>query len=346
LEGEGQIRALLSWNGNPAAVFPDQMKTISALKSLDLLVQVDPWMSATAQLADYVIAPTMPLEVPSSTVALDDASSMPFGYGLGESYANYTLAVADRPPGSELIEEWKFFKGLYSRIACELEQRGEGVLDAPAVMEATTTDELLEILSAGSRVSLGVVRDSDRGSFYVDECIRVRDKDADWSGKFDVGNDRMLAALAEIAESGMPSADSDVYYNFRLICRRENHVYNTSYNFPATNRGKPYNPAFIHPDDLASLGLRPGDLADVTSSRGNIVVIVDADDRLRRGLVSMAFGFGGPPETDHLVRTIGSNPGRLIADDELFDPYIGQPRMSNVPVRVVPHIHTAESDGA
>src|SRR5439155_4686498 len=49
-EGEGRVRALLSVAGNPVAAFPNQRKTIEAMKSLDLLVQVDPWMSQTARL--------------------------------------------------------------------------------------------------------------------------------------------------------------------------------------------------------------------------------------------------------------------------------------------------------
>lgn len=47
LEGEGQVRALLTAGGNPVLAFPDQSKTIRALRSLELMVQIDPWMSAT-----------------------------------------------------------------------------------------------------------------------------------------------------------------------------------------------------------------------------------------------------------------------------------------------------------
>ena len=36
------------------------------------------------------------------------------------------------------------------------------------------------------------------------------------------------------------------------------------------------------------------------------------------------------------VRALGANTGRLIANDADYDPYSGQPRMSNVPVNVIP----------
>ncbi|QYB00095.1 hypothetical protein I1A62_03075 (plasmid) [Rhodococcus sp. USK10] len=85
--GEGQVRALISWGGNPAVAFPDQRRTIEALESLELFVQIDPWYSASARLADYVIAPTMPLEAPSTTVFLDALAARGTGYGIGQAYA-------------------------------------------------------------------------------------------------------------------------------------------------------------------------------------------------------------------------------------------------------------------
>jgi anaerobic selenocysteine-containing dehydrogenase len=334
LEGDGQVKALLSWNGNPAVAFPDQLKTMRALKSLELFVQVDPWMTATAQLATYVIAPTMPLEVASSSLPLDESTILATGYGTGQSYANYTPAIVEPPTGSDVIEEWAFFKGLYLRIESELRSAGEQTCPTPSVITASSTDELLDAVSSGSRVSLDEVRRNGGGKFYPDENLRVAEKEENWLGRLDVGNHEMLAALTSVAATGMPRSATDSDYPFRLLCRRMNHVYNSSCNFPSTNRGKPYNPAFMHPDDLDRLGLSSGDLAEIASSKATIVAIVESDPTARRRTVAMSFGFGGAPDGDHLVREIGSSPSRLVADDEVFDPYIGQPRMSNVPVKV------------
>ena len=71
LPGAGQVRALISCAGNPAAAFPDQRKTVAAMRALDLLVQIDPWMSATARLAHYVIAPRLALETPGVSLMYD-----------------------------------------------------------------------------------------------------------------------------------------------------------------------------------------------------------------------------------------------------------------------------------
>src|SRR5204862_255880 len=67
LDDEYRVRALLSASGNPANAWPDQQKAVKGLRSLDLLVQIDPWMSETAQLAHYVLPPKMAYETPCNT---------------------------------------------------------------------------------------------------------------------------------------------------------------------------------------------------------------------------------------------------------------------------------------
>ena len=120
LQGDGQLRALISTSGNPAAAWPNQAKVVRALTKLELLVQIDPWMSQTAQLADYVIAPTMPLETPGTSQFIDFTSGHAAGFGIAESYGRYTPTVIDRPSGSDLIEEWEFFYGLAQRLGLDL----------------------------------------------------------------------------------------------------------------------------------------------------------------------------------------------------------------------------------
>jgi len=64
LEGEGQVKALICVGANPMMAWPDQRRTRAAMDKLDLLVAIDNEMSATAELADYVIAPMLSFEVP------------------------------------------------------------------------------------------------------------------------------------------------------------------------------------------------------------------------------------------------------------------------------------------
>src|SRR5262249_33327999 len=73
-DGSDRIRALISCAGNPATAWPDQLLAIEAMSALELLVQIDIKMSATARLAHYVVAPRMSLETPGVTINVERSS--------------------------------------------------------------------------------------------------------------------------------------------------------------------------------------------------------------------------------------------------------------------------------
>jgi anaerobic selenocysteine-containing dehydrogenase len=333
--GEGQVRALISVDGNPAVAFPDQLKITRALRSLELLVQVDPFMSRTAELAHYIIAPTMPLETAAVSSMLEFMTRRATGYGLGQSYAQYADALVSPPPDSDLIEEWKFLLGVTQRLGLPYAIRaanGQRIELDPL----PSTEQLLEQVTAGSRVPLDRIRQFPGGALFPDDSIVVQPKDPDCTDRLDVGNADMLADLAQIATQGIARAADDDEFPLRLLCRRHRHVYNSSCNVEQTHRGRAYNPAYMHSDDLRALGLGDGDIVEIESARAAIHAIVAVDDGVRPGHISMMFGYGADPERDAELHALGSSANRLIADDSIFDRYTGQPRMSNLPVRIRP----------
>jgi anaerobic selenocysteine-containing dehydrogenase len=293
LERPGRIRALVSWGGNPAVAFPDQERVVTALRGLELFVQIDPWYSESARLADYVIAPTMPLEVPATTMLLDVLAARGTGYGIGKPYAQYAPAIAAVPPGSDLIEEWRFFAGVMSRMGYGLTVRRPaagrpGPARTPLEL-GMTTDELIERLAAGSRVTLAEVKAAPHGAIFADDPIVVQPPDAQAPGRLDVGRAEALSALPELWSAMQEEELSSSQYPLRLLCRRTNHTYNTSANTAATNLGKTHNPVFAHPADLADLGIPAGAVVELRSGHGMIHGIAGEDAALRRGTISMAF---------------------------------------------------------
>ena len=83
--GEDQVRVLFVIAGNPLMAWPDQDKTLEAMQALELLVCLDPYMSATAELADYVLAPKLTLEREDVTLLADPWYEKP--------YSQYSKAV-------------------------------------------------------------------------------------------------------------------------------------------------------------------------------------------------------------------------------------------------------------
>lgn len=335
LPGEGQVRALISWAGNPAISFLDQKRTVEALKSLDLFVQIDPWYNESARLADFVLPTTMPLEMASASVFIDWLSKKAVGYGQGVSHAQYTAAMVDRPPGSDLLEDWEIFFELMVKMGYPVAVRPFGrELDTPKIQldSRPATEDLLKMLITDGRVPLEEVKQRAGGAIYDDDLIVVEPAEPGSQGRLDVGSAEMLRHLHEIVRN-QKDERADLY-PFRLLCRRMNHVYNTYCNTEMTNRGVPYNPAFLHPEDMDSLSLKEGDAIVIASSTGSIKALAHADPHLRRGMVSMAYGYGIADAPLGDPANFGSSTSRLIPADQVFDPYTGQPRMTNVPVSI------------
>lgn len=344
LEGEGQVRALICVGGNPASAIPDQVLNVRALEQLDLLVQIDIKRSATASLADFVIASKLPIEMPGMTLVQDQLTFYGAGFGHREAHAQYTPAIADPPPGAEVVEEWVFFYDLARRMGLPLGIAPATATGAPAdrsqrvaldMQRRPTHDELFAILTRNARVPLAEVQRHPHGAFFPAPEVVVAERQPGWTGRLDVGNPEMLADLAAIANA-LDVADAPTGYPYRLICRRMIHTFNSNGQDLEGLRSRwPYNPAFMHPDDLAREGLSQGDLVEIESRSGSMLGIVEPDETLRTGLVSMVHSFGGlPGGQDKHVRDRGTNPGRLLRVDQDVDRYTGQPRMSNVPVRV------------
>ena len=147
----------------------------------------------------------------------------------------------------------------------------------------------------------------------------------------------LLGSLASGPEAGAGSVAPLPELPFLLVPRRENRVINsTGRTIPGLMRGRTWNPAFLHPSDLAALGLAPGDAVEIRSEHDAVVGIVEADADLRPGVVSMSHGFGANPDEPEDPRADGASTNRLLRTDVGHDPVTGMPRMGALPVAVTP----------
>jgi anaerobic selenocysteine-containing dehydrogenase len=346
LEGDGQIRALLNVGGSPMMAWPDQRKTHEALESLELFVTTDVEYSPTARMADYVVATKMTFETPSMTQVTEVIKYFHPGYGFRAPYAQYTPALVESPANSDLIEDWQLYYRVAQRLGLALNivnvfGRMGAHLEAPIQVtpldmeHEPTTDDLYEIMCCGSHVSLDEVKRHPHGHVF-EELLeqRVSPSDPDCEDRLDVGNGDMLRELGEILERAYTTvADPD--RPFLFVPRRENRVINTTgRTLPGLMRGRHYNPAFMHPDDLARLDIEPGDLVEIRSAYDAITGVAEGDADLRPGVVSMSHNFGGNPGDEEDPRKDGANTNRLVRTEIEYDRYTGIPRMGALPVAV------------
>lgn len=322
--GAGRIKSLFVLAGNPASAFPDTPKVIDALRALELLVVIDPNFSTTARYAHYILPPTLNYEHPT----IPFAETMIFL----KPYSHYSPGHAKPPAGSAVLDEHYIFWALAKRLGKQMH-----FADVPLDMDvAPTVDDMYEILTRDAQVPLSEVRKYPHGHIFDVEPQFVEPGNNE--ARFSVCPSDIASELAEVAakpfdESGH-QVDHGVAFTHRLTCRRMRNVINSVTYLPNTRTRHPYNPAFLHPDDLAALGVASGEAIEITSAHGSIAAIATPDERLRPGMVSMTHGWGGLPDDGIPLHNGGSNVAMLISLEQDLDNITFMPRLSAIPVNL------------
>ena len=342
--GEGRIRALIVLGGNPVMGIPDQRKARDAMRALDLLIVVDPKLTETAEHAHYVFAPLLSMEAPVCSVEQEALQLWNSGWGHPVPYAKYAPALVDPPAGSDLLDDWEVLYRLAQAMGLQLTVKSGLQLqpfDPPPVkvdldMESPpTADELLEIVTSGSRVKLSEVKRLPEGRLYEDVAARVLPREPGCVHRLSIGNAAMMEALGSALEPAYPGDDA---FEFRLVSRRTPNVFNSfGRDHPKLARPWAYNPAFMNPEDMTRHGLSAGDVVHIRARNDAIVGIVEPEADLRPGVISMSHSFGSPGAGDeHDDPQRGSSTGRLSSHEvDYVESVSGIPRMSAIPVDVI-----------
>ena len=350
LEGEGQIKALITIGGNPMRAWPDQIRTRAALEALDLHVCVEPRLTDTAQLADFVLAPKLPLETPGCTLSTENLFTVSPALGYTERYGQYAPPIAEPPPGSDLQEDWEFFYGLAQRMGLDLTVSA-GVFPIMGVDTPTTrldmqnkpsSEEILDLVTKDSWTPLDTLRQNPGKVLFDDFApVHVLPRDEGNTARLNVGSALMFEELHDFAGIDRFERAS---FDYRLISRRMSNTFNSvGTDIASLTDRYGTNPAFMHPDDLEAEGFSRGDLIQVASPHGEVEAVAWPDKDLRRGLVSMCHCWGADPKAGSDVRKVGINTGLLISVKEDCGRFSGIPLMSGLPVKVAPGLAPAIS---
>ena len=322
--GPGQVRFLLVQGGNPAAAVPGQQHIVNALKSLDLLVSIEPFMTATSRLSHYILPPKMPYERPDLPLFLYETMI------YAEPYTRYTPAVCAVPEGSDLADDVYVFWSLAKRLGVKLHSFGvELDMDAPPGI-----DDFLKIAAQHLPISFDALKAMPRGALLPGETQYVEPADADAGGRFTVAPADVLAEIASVLAETGNSALRDAY-PYRIAVRRQRDVVNSAMrNIPLIRKRMPYNVAYLNPEDVATEGLQEDDRIEIISEAGSIASRVKLDPTIRRGVVSITHGFGGLPEDGADFDQNGANTNMLIDPATPRESINAMPRMSGIPVRI------------
>jgi anaerobic selenocysteine-containing dehydrogenase len=315
--GDGQIKALLCIGGNPVTAFPNQARIVEALDSLEQLVCIDTKLSQTARRADYVLAPSMCLEREDITILSE--------WWYEDPYARYAGQILEAPGDTQ--DEWELLWGLAKRLGTPIPLPG-GALP----MDRTPSKvDVLELITAGSLVPVRQVKaDTEHGPAKIYEEARLIVGPAPNEARFNLMAGDVREQLAALNQSPPPPG-----FSHRLTSRRSKQFYNSvGHDIPALHANGSFNPAHVHPDDLALLGVADGGALIIEAANGQrIRAIAKASAEVQPGQVSISHGFGDWDDGAPPPGAVSIN--RLVDERVGYDPITGQSRQSAIPVRVM-----------
>jgi len=322
LDSEEPIRAMIVAAGNPLLSIAGQERLRKAFEQLELLVVIDIYPSATAELAHVVLPATDMFE-------RDDLNMVNIGTSA-QPYAQYTPAVVT--PGGDRRPEWWIAQRLLQEM------------HLPSILDDADPDpwaKYRHMLSRGAGVELSELQASGRvhvlpplepGSFY-DRQVHTSDGRIDCCPAiFDEAMQRCRMLFAD-AQQGV--ADGSL----RLIHGRDPWMHNTWFaNVARMKRGgRTTNALAMHPLDAAAHGVAGGDRVELASAHGAVECVVEVDDDLMPGVVSMVHGWGheASPQLRVAHRHPGANPNAVLPTGPgSFEPLSSQAHMTGIAVRV------------
>jgi anaerobic selenocysteine-containing dehydrogenase len=214
-------------------------------------------------------------------------------------------------------------------------------LESPSVVtkldmaNKPTSEALLALFARGSRIPHAEVKRFPHGRVFDEVRGVVAPRDPACSARLQLAAPEMLRELDAVAREDWRAQRDARAFPLRLVPRRSNFFVNSSgRSLPSLTHGRPWNPAWMHPDDLAALGLGSGDAVRIRSPHDAALAIVEADDTLRRGVVAMTHAFGANPDEPEDPRSVGTPLGRLLRLDDAYDPISGIPRMGALPIAI------------
>ena len=362
-EGPGQVRAMITVAGNPAASTPDAGRLDRALEGLDFMVAVDIYVNQTTRHADVIL--------PGQSTLTREHFDIAFAALACRNVANYS------PPSLPLADgemsEWEVLlrlaaicagQGPHADVEALDELAARQVLDRglkspsspakgadadkawDAVKARRGPERLLDILlrtgpfgdgfdSTADGLTLQKVEAQPHGVDLGPMVPRIPEVLRTPSGKIELAPEPIIADVERLKASLSRRRNGELV----LVGRRQLRSNNSwMHNLPTLAGGSNKCTVQIHIDDAARLGIDDGKLARVTSSAGSVDVPAEVCDSVMPGVVSIPHGWG--LAGDRVRASVGGvDPGvnsNLLAPSDLIDPLSGNAVLNGIPVTVAP----------
>ncbi|WP_278265687.1 molybdopterin-dependent oxidoreductase [Nocardia sp. AG03] len=334
-EGPGQIKAMITYAGNPVLSTPQGGRLDAALASLDFYVAVDMYVTETTRHADIILPPVSPLEREELDVVFPVFSV--------RNNARFDARVFEPP--ADGLEDWQILARLITELVPLPARRFTGRALTGLFDQLSPLRLTAAAVAAGP---YGILRRGRQG-LTIDRIRRA-------SGGIDLGPLRpRLRALIGTRDRKVQLAPADFLtatrqalatvdapadgYDLQLIGRRHLRSNNSwLHNIESMVKGRDRCTVLVHPDDAAARGLTDGAAATVESDAGAIVVPVEISADIRPGVVAIPHGWGHrePGVGWTVAAAHGGANVNLLHDPARTDVLSGAAAVNSTRVRVSP----------
>jgi anaerobic selenocysteine-containing dehydrogenase len=338
-EGPGQIKALVTYAGNPVLSTPNGRKLDRALASLEYMVSIDFYVNETTRHARIILPPTSALERGHYDIA--------FHLLTVRNTAKFSPALFE--PADDTRHDWEILSELQSRM----EHKGGSSSAKRKLMKRLFGPE--RILDLGLRfgpygawlnpfsngLTLRKVQQAVHGIDLgpLKPCLPGRLRTAD---KFiDLAPEVLVQDIARVKQTLLDGAPVHSNGELLLIGRRQlrsnNSWLHNSERLVKGNPAKPPCTILMHSTDAAHRRLVSGQNVVVRSRVGEIVVPLEVTDEMMPGVVSIPHGWGH--ERADQLSVAQQHPGASIndlTDARSIDTLCGTAAFNGTPVTVEP----------
>lgn len=340
--GEGQIRALVTFAGNPVLSTPNGARLEDALPKLDFMLSIDLYLNETTRHADLILPPAGALESAHYDLV--------FHLLAVRNTARYSPALFEPEPGAKY--DWEIFRELRKRMEAGRRPKRVGAWIRRKVQDRMTPERMLDLgLRRGpygvwggrklSRegLSLKKLKRHPHGVDLGPLVPRLPERLHTSDRRIHLAPEALVADVKRV-EAELPAPEADGGFDLALIGRRQLRSNNSwMHNTVRLVKGKERCTLLIHPRDAEARGIRPGQPVEVRSRVGAVVLPAEVSDEMMPGVVSIPHGWGHHRPGVRL-RVAERHAGvslNDLTDDRLVDPLCGNAAFSNVRVGVRPH---------
>ncbi len=311
------LRALILHGLNPVVTAPNTHEVINALKTLDLYVQMEHFMTPSGELADYVL--------PACTWAEKEE--------LGAEHEHGIMIIRQPlidPPG-EAWEDRKFIIELAKKMKLENFPKWNDIHDFNEwrLKETGITFEELR--------RKGIIRIPWKYREYEEHGFKTPSGKVElYSSLCEKFDYNPLPYYVEPWESELEFPELADEYPLIFTGRREYIYYHSQgHNLKWARRKVPNNTLEIHPDAAKKCKVKDGDWVYVENpKKRRIRVQANVTDKTHPEVVSAIVCWWCPEKEDWYEKALEQNINVLADSDPPYDHVAGTPRMRRIPVRV------------